>query len=372
MGNQQSSPGNQLLSRCVPGRRSCYRSGRYRHLSLPDSESSTTSGMGDDDESQTDDDSSLENNAAELENIIILDDTDQLKEVCVTQRIDINLHLNDKGDTALILAVRLSQIEMVKALLTTPSCEINSINNNDFSPLDVALITAFDNRLEPRQTICWEIIESLLHAGAEPLGRDAMMYVVRTALKYSDVAFLYRLIRLAQKHSYSAILHELLLQKLHRYQPVYMESLDPLLISVSAFTIKLLKSANEKLLAQTVYSMKYYIESYWHSRPDKILTFSRLIIYATAAGWRWTPQQLQHLSRVCPSLGAWCQKRQSSAMSLCHISRCSFRKSAQCLIQKCISQLPDRLPDAIRDYLLLKDVDQITQVENFRISEVAL
>ena len=373
MGNQQGGTGNQLFSRCVPGRRSSSRGSRYRHLSLPDSESSTTSGVGDEDESQIEvDDFSLENDAAELENIIISDDTEQLRELCVSQRIDINLHLNEKGETALILAVKLSHVEMVKSLLTTDSCEINSLNNHDFSALDVALITAFDNRLEPRQTICWEIIECLLQVGAEPSSRDAMMYVVRTALKYLDEAFLYRLILLAQEYSYSVMLHELLLQKLHRYQPVYMESLDPLLINVSAFTVKLLKSANAESLVHTVSSMVYYLESYWHSRPDKISTFSKLIIYATGAGWRWTPQQLQHLSRVCPSLGAWCKTRQSSAMSLCHIARCSFRWNVRCLINEGIPQLPYRIPDAIRDYLLLKDIDQITGEKTFKISEVAL
>lgn len=373
MGNQQAGTGNQLLSTCVPGRRSCPRSGRYRHRSLPDSESSASGVGGDEDDSELEvDDLSIENDAAELENIIISDDTDQLKEICVTEKMDINLHLNEKGETALILAVKLSHIEMVKTLLMTKSCEINSVNNHDFSALDVALITAFDNRLEPRQTICWEIIECLLQVGAEPSSRDAMMYVVRTALKYLDEEFLYRLILLAQEYSNSVILHELLLQKLHRYQPVCMESLDPLLISVSAFTVKLLRNGDEKSLVHTVNSMVYYLESYWHSRREKILTFSRLIVYASGAGWKWTPQQLTHLNRVCPSLGAWCKRSQCSAMSLFHIARCSFRKSVQCLIPKGISKLPDRVPDAIRDYLLLKDIDQITQEENFKIGEVAL
>ena len=371
MGNQQGSAGNQLFSRCVPGRHSGSRGRRCRHLSLPDSESSTTSVAGDDEESQIEgDDFLLENDAAELENIIISDDTEQLREICVSQKIDINLHLNEKGETALILAVKLSHIEMVKTLLMTESCEINSLNNHDFSALDVALITAFDNRLEPRQTICWEIIECLLQVGAEPSSRDAMMYVVRTALKYLDEAFLYKLILLAQEYSFSVMLHELLLQKLHRYQPVYMENLDPLLINVSTFTVKLLKSANSESLVLTVNSMVYYLESYWHSRPDKISTFSKLIIYATGAGWRWTPEQLQHLSRVCPSLGAWCKAKQHSAMSLCHIARCSFRQNVQCLIHEGISQLPYRIPDSIRDYLLLKDVDQITSEKSFKISEV--
>ena len=374
MGNQQGGAGNQLLSTCVPHRHSCPRTTRYRHLSLPDSESSA-SGIGADDEDseiEEDDDLSLDSDAAELENIIISDDTDRLKEICFTQKIDINLHLNEKGETALILAVKLSHIEMVKTLLTTPSCKISSVNNHEFSALDVALITAFDNRLEPRQTICWEIIECLLQVGAEPYSRDAMMYVVRTALKYCDEEFLYRLILLAQEHSHSVVLHELLLQKLHRYQPVYIESLDPLLISVSAFTVKLLKNANEKSLVHTVNSLVYYLESYWHSRTNKISTFSRLIIYATGAGWKWTPQQLTHLNRVCPSLGSWCRSSQCCAMSLCHIARSSFRKNIQCLVSKGISELPDRIPDAIRDYLLLKDVDQITEEKNFKILEVTL
>ena len=374
MGNQQGGGGNQLFSTCVPGRHSHPKTSRYRHPSLPDSESSASGVGADDDESaiECDDDLSLESDAAELENVIIANDTDQLKEICVTQSIDINLHLNEKGETALILAVKLSHIEMVKVLLSTPSCEINSINNHEFSALDVALITAFDNRLEPRQTICWEIIECLLQVGADPHSRDAMMYVVRTALKYCDEEFLYRLILLAQEHSYSVILHELLLQKLHRYQPVYIESLDPLLISVSEFTVKLLKTANEKALVHTVNSLVYYLESYWHSRTSKISTFSRLIIYATGAGWRWTPQQLGHLSRVCPSLGSWCRGSQCRATSLCHITRCSFRKNVQCLVPKGISELPDRVPDSIRDYLLLKDIDQLTQEEGFKINNVIL
>lgn len=387
MGNQQSIGGSFLSSACVQGRRRSlsHHVGRYQLLSLGDSETgsicSNAESVANTDEDagslNSEEDSAYEewlNESVELENVILNDDIDSLKQLCHEKKIDINLQLNEKGETAVLLAVKLSRIDMVKLLLLTPDCDKNSLNVNNFSPLDVALVTAFDNRLEPRQSICWQVIECLLQKGAEPNNRDAMMYVIRTALKHCDEQFIYRLILLAKEFSCSTILHELLLQKLHRYQPVYIDSLDPFFICVSEFTIKLLKNANAVKLCEVVNSMIYYLESYWHSREKKIFTFQKLILYATAAGWEWTDQQMVYINRVCPySLGVWCRNQRKYPISLAHLARKTFRQNVHDFIPEGLDRLPDRLPSAIQNYILLKDIDEfLVSDEDMKMADIQL
>ncbi|XP_045215662.2 uncharacterized protein LOC123565971 [Mercenaria mercenaria] len=387
MGNQQSIGGNFLPSNCVQGRRrslSNQQVGRYRLLSLGDSETGSMCSNADSTGNTDDDAGSLNseeesayeewlNESAELENAILNDDTERLKKLCEEKKIDINIQLNEKGETALILAVKLSKIEMVKVLLLTAECDKNSLNAHNFSPLDVALVTAFDNRLEPRQTICWQIIECLLQIGAEPNSKDAMMYIIRTALKFCDEEFIYRLILLGKEFSESTILHELVLQKLHRYQPVYIESLDPFFICASEYTIKLLKIANGVKLCDIVNSMIYYLESYWHCRTNKVNTFQKLILYASAAGWDWTETQMVYINRVCPFiLGTWCKNQRKYPMSLSHLARKSFRKNVRSSVPNSISGLSYPIPVAIKDYIMLKDVDELLQEEDLKLPEVQL
>lgn len=384
MGNHQSLSNHLLHSSCVPNRRQSYppHAGRYQLLSIGESESgSITSnaedGVNTDEETgslNSDEDSVCEerlSEAVELENIILNDDNERLKRICEEKKIDINIQLNEKGETALILAVKLSKLEMVQILLLTPECDKNSVNVQGFTPLDVALVTLFDNRLEPRQTICWQIVECLLQVGAEPNSRDAMMYVIRTALKFCDEEFIYRLIHLATQVSDSVVLHELILQKLHRYQPVYMESLDPFFLCASAFTIKLLKSASKTRLCDIISSMSYYIDSYWNEKENKMNTFQKLVLYATAAGWEWKEEQLEYISRVCPNiLGIWCRRQKLYPISLSHLARKSFRNSIQTLIPEGIERLSTSIPHAIRDYILLKDVDDVLQEPDFKLADI--
>lgn len=359
--------------------------GRYHLLSLGESET-TSAGSPIGSVANTDEDAvsihSEEADSAydewlsessELENVILSDDTEQLQKICTEQKIDINIQLNDKCETALILAVKLSRIDMVKMLLVTQNVNKNCVNNHDFSPLDVALVTAFDNRLEPRQTFCWEIIECLLQVGAEPNSKDAMMYIIRTALKYCDEEFIYRLILLAKEFSNSIILHELMLQKLHRHQPVYIESLDPFFICISEFTIKLLKNANGSRLCDIVNSMIYYLDSYWHCRTNKMTIFQKLILFASAAGWDWTPQQMDYISRVCPYLlSHWCKGQRMYPFSLSHLARKSFRRNSQCLVPDSLAALPFRVPASLRDYIMLRDIDGLLDCEEVNIRDIKL
>ena len=96
----------------------------------------------------------------------------------------------------------------------------------------------YDNQKEPRQSVCWEIVELLLNAGAEPSCPDAMLYVVRTALKLNDDIFISRLISTLIKCSTSVELHTLLLCKLHRNQPMYSGNSDEFFCQASDFTMK--------------------------------------------------------------------------------------------------------------------------------------
>lgn len=386
MGNQQSLGSNLLPSNCVQTRRRSlpHQVGRYRLLSLGDSEtgslaSNAESGANTDEDAgsmNSEEESAYEewlSDSAELENAILNDDVDQLKKICDEKKVDINIQLNEKGETALILTVKLSKLEMVKLLLLTADCDKNCLNAHSFSPLDVALVTAFDNRLEPRQTICWQIIECLLQVGAEPNSKDAMMYIIRTALKFCDEEFIYRLILLAKEFSKSTVLHELMLQKLHRYQPVYIESLDPFFMCASDYTIKLLKIANGVKLCDIVNSMIYYLDSYWHCRTNKVTTFQKLILYASAAGWDWTETQMVYINRVCPFiLGTWCKNQRKYPNSLSQLARKSFRRNVQTFVPDGISGLPYRIPEGIKDYIMLKDVDELLQEEELKLVDVQL
>ena len=378
MGNQQSFGGNLLQGSCTQGLRSLNQGRQYRQLSLADSESGSSFAESntDDEGNHTGPEESCSSNdshlsdAARLENIVLTDDLEELKKVCLEPKLDLNLQLNDKRETILMLAVKLSNLEMVKTLLVTPVCDKNYQNVQYFTPLDVALVTAFDNRLEPRQTICWNIIQCLLQVDAEPNSKNAMMYVIRTALKENDERFIYHLILLAEEFSFSTMLHELILQKLHRCQPVYMESLDPIFACAAGFTIKLLKNANGNNLWKVINSMTYYLDSYWHSSSDKILTFKRLIIYATGAGWQWSVPQLKYINRVCLTLVTWCKEQRSCPSSLCHLSRLAYRHNLQCQMSHSFEKLPHKVPDAIKDYIMLKDIDDIVHTDNFSMSEV--
>ncbi|WAR00703.1 F186A-like protein [Mya arenaria] len=345
--------------------------GRYRLLSFGESETASVGSTGNTDEDaaslQSEEADSAYNewlsDTAELENVILSDDIEQLQKICDEKKIDINIQLNDKGETALILAVKLSKIEMVKTLLLTSNIDRNCLNVQYFSPLDVALVTAFDNRLEPRQTVCWEIIECLLQVDAEPSSKDAMMYIIRTALKYCDEEFIYRLILLAKEFSNSTMLHEIMLQKLHRHQPVYIEK----------FTIKLLKNANGSRLCDIVNSMIYYLDSYWHCRTNKMTTFQKLILYASAAGWDWTPQQMDYINRVCPYLlSRWCKIQKLYPISLSHLARKSFRLNTQSPVPESLLSLPYRVPDALKDYIMLKDVDEFLDGDEINIKDIRL
>ncbi|KAL3867063.1 hypothetical protein ACJMK2_044297 [Sinanodonta woodiana] len=375
MGNQQILGGPILPTSCIPGHRqimnaaSGSRNSQVLDLENDTEEESITS----DDEVEEEESRQIQlSEAAKLENVIISDDTEQLKQLVSQDNIDLNLLLNEKGETALILAVKLSHLEIVRILLSHPNCNKNCLNVRNFSALDVALITAFDNRLEPRQTICWEIIERLFQADACPASRDAMMYVVRTALKFCDEEFLYRLILLALECSNSIILHELFLQKLHRYQPIYIGSLDPILIRTVDFTIKLVRISNGKNLGHVVNSMVYYLESYWSSRDNKISTFKKLIIYATAAGWSWTKRQMILIERVCPQIGIWCRFQKHHSFSLTQLCRVSFRHHVQHIVPDAIQYLPHPLPGSLRDYLLLNDMDELMKLKDLKMGDISL
>ena len=382
MGNQQSLPGNILPSNCVQGRRtSVPQIGRYRLLSFDGSDTTTVcSSLGHtDDESSSiqsigeDETEEFFSEVFDLENSVLMDEVAQVQKICDENKIDINTELNEKGETALILAVKLSRLNIVKVLLLTPNINRTCVNVHNFSPLDVALVTAFDNRLEPRQTVCWQIIECLLQVAAEPSSKDAMMYVIRTALKYCDEEFIYRLILLVKEFSNSTILHDYILEKLHRYQPVYIESLDPFFICCSEFTIKLLKNAYGVRLCDIVNSMIYYLDSYWHCSEKKIAIFRKLVLYASAAGWDWTPQQMVYIKRVCPYyLSTWCKNQKFYPMSLGHLARKSFRRNTQCLIPQSLQGLPYTVPAPIQHYIMLKDVDELLAGSKFSMADIEL
>lgn len=116
----------------------------------------------------------------DIETAIVHNDVAQLQ--TILGHININEPLNEKQETLLMVAIKLSCVCVVQMLLEE-ECDLTKQNINNYSPFDIAIITTFDNRQEPRHSICWKIIAMLMRAGAEPACPDAMLYVFRTALK---------------------------------------------------------------------------------------------------------------------------------------------------------------------------------------------
>lgn len=309
--------------------------------------------------------------ALQLDNLIINNDHEELEKFIRGTKVDVNVELNEKKETALTLAVKLSHKECVKVIVNCESCLKNCLNINNCSAFDMALITAFDNRLEPRHSICWEIIKLLMKANAEPMCKDAMMYIVRTAFKYQDDQFLHKLIAVALECSNSIMFHELLLQKLHRHQPIYVDSIDPILMDMSDFSIKLLKIAPPSELEFIINSMFYYMESYWQSRRNKFNTFYKLIVYTIAAGWVWRKSNVYHISRSCPHLAKWLIQQMKTPPSLAHLSRASFRRHVATPVPVAIDGFPYAIPESLKHYILIQDMDELCNSGAVNLNEVA-
>lgn len=323
------------------------------------------------DEDPLEDNSGQPSDALLLDNLITNNDYKELEKFINNTNVDVNVELNEKKETALIIAVKLSHVECVQVLLAGKSCSKNCLNVNNCSAFDVALITAFDNRLEPRHSICWEIIKLLMKADAEPICKDAMMYTVRTAFKFQDDKFLHMLITMAQQCSNSILFHELLLKILHRHQPIYVDPLDPILMNMSDFSLKLLRWAPSTDLDFVIRSLFYYFECYWKSRRKRMRTFFKLTMYAIAAGWVYQTSNVYHISRSCPHLAKWLIQQMKTPPTLRHLSRVSFRQHIVCPVPVAIEGLPYPVPELLKRYLLMEDVDTLCSLANVNINHVS-
>lgn len=219
-------------------------------------------------------------------------------------------------------------------------------------------VMVFDNQKEPRQSACWDILQLLLEAGAEPSCPDAMLYVIRTALKLNDDQFIFRLIRTLTDCSKSLDLHTLLLCKLHRNQPMYSGlSSDTFFERASDFSVKLIKLHNSKEgLQQIVACFPYYADSRWDVRDRKSCLFIKLIIYLSVAGWKWTDQADLHcIARISSALAQWCYQQLRTVPSLTHACRIALTSSP--LARQFI--IPSDVPQILLNYLNFADIDSL-------------
>ena len=323
-----------------------------------------------DEEDPSGDNSSQSPDILILDNLITNNDFEELEKFVNQTKVDVNVELNEKKETPLIIAVKLSHIECVRVLLDRSVCSKNCLNVNNCSAFDMALITAFDNRREPRHSVCWGILRLLMEANAEPVCKDAMMYTVRTAFKFQDDQFLQRLITTVQECSNSILFHELFLNILHRHQPIYVDPLDPILINMSDFSLKLLRWAPACDLEFIIHSLFYYLECYWKSRRKKLRTFYKLIVYTIAAGWVWHAANVYHISRSCPHLAKWLVQVMKTPFSLAHLSRASFRQHIVCPLPEAIEGLPYPIPQSLKRYLLMEDMDDLCSLDNLNLNDV--
>ncbi|XP_029655704.1 uncharacterized protein LOC115229500 [Octopus sinensis] len=288
---------------------------------------------------------------------IVQDDCSELQQLMDTN-IDLNIPLNDNNETALILAVRLGHTNQVKTLINQPSCDKNKLNIKNCSTFDIALIYAYNQCTEVEDNVnYWEIIKILMSTSFDPICKDAMLYVVRTALKYGNTDFINQLSEIAIKYCTSCKFHELLLLQLHRHQPVFEGPMDDIFTTLSKFTIKLLCECSGSELVPIVNSMKYYLESHWHDKQNKLHVSKKLALYATASGWHWSTQYIDYISRVDPYLSSWCVMTSKTVPSLHHLSRCAYRKTLTCSVSISFEKFPQAIPRVIQEYICLKDVE---------------
>lgn len=81
--------------------------------------------------------------------------------------------------------------------------------------------------------------------------------------------------------------------------------IDPILMNMSDFSLKLLRWAPSTDLDFVIRSLFYYFECYWKSRRKRMRTFFKLTMYAIAAGWVYQTSNVYHISRSCPHLAKW-------------------------------------------------------------------
>ena len=358
MGNEQSEIHNKWLT-CIP---KILKDFTISEESGP----SDSCNMDSDGDSDCDDANVCSEQSRLIENAIINNNSEKL--LHLLHDTNPNVPLNEKKENALIIAIKLSHLEMVDILLSSGHCNKDFINIHSCSPLDIALITAFDNCFEPRHSICWQIVSRLLDYQAEPSCKDAMMYVIRTAFKYERDSFIHQLIRTLIEHASSLKIHELLLEMLHRHQPMLESSIDPFMKNVSSFSIKLIKIHNRNVLPIVISAFVYYLESHWNCKQTKAYVFRRLVVYATVAGWHWSSKEILHISKVGEDLAQWCRFWPSRPGSLCHLSRLVIRSNTHLPLMEMLKELT--LPETIKDYILLKDVDNLFSKNDWRIESV--
>ncbi|XP_041371110.1 uncharacterized protein LOC121384683 [Gigantopelta aegis] len=356
MGNEQSEVHNKWLT-CIPK--------IIREFSISESNVSSNAYIMDSDTDSDSDDVCSEQSQL-LETAVVDNDREKLLEAL--HDTNPNLPLNEKKENALIVAIKLSHLEMVNILLSTDHCNKDFINIHDCSALDIALITAFDNSIEPRHSVCWQIVSLLFDHHAEPSCKDAMMYIIRTAFKFEHASFIHRLIQTLIEHASSYRIHETLLEKLHRHQPMLTNSIDPFLEHASAFSIKLIKLHNRNILPLVMSAFVYYIESHWDSKQIRARVFMQLVVYATVAGWHWSSKEVLHISKVCEDLAQWCRCWPSRPASLCHLSRVVIRSTTPLSMTDTLRGLS--LPETVKDYIMLKDVDNLFSKNDWRIESV--
>lgn len=294
---------------------------------------------------------------------IITDNATDLQQL-VEANVDLNMPLNDKNETALILAIRLGHKNQVKKLIKHPSCDKNILNIKNCSALDVALIYTYNRRMEQEPDVDhWEIMKTLMSSSFEPICKDAMLYVIRTALKFGDTGFIYQLSDTAFQFCTSCKFHELLLLQFHRHQPVFEQPMDPIFESLSRFTIKLLCQCSGQELGMLVNSMAYYLESHWDIKHRQLDLTKRLVLYATAAGWRWSSQHTDYIKIVGPHISNWCMATLRRVPSLLHVSRSVYRRRIVCNVNVSFQKLPVAVPNALKEYIRLKDVEHLYEKE---------
>ncbi|XP_059171524.1 uncharacterized protein LOC131952732 [Physella acuta] len=302
----------------------------------------------------------------QLEDAIRNNQASALSEILL--KVDVNISLNVKHDSALILAVRASNESMVKTLLASPGCNLAYQNINLYSPLDIALVLVHHSQCESN----WNILHLLLEAGAEPSCPYAILSVILTALEKDQTEFLVRLIRTFVDFSSSIQLHGVLMAKLQRHQPYYTGNMfDPLLECASDFTIKLIKSkCDNESLKLIVSTLPVYLDFYLVTCQFKRNLLIKFIVYLSVVGWRWTDRfHLNLITNLSSGLAQWCQSLRHTPHSLKHMCRVALLSSPTGRQYMAVSHVPS----LICRYLKYADIDSLAPFSpNYNFNSILL
>lgn len=297
----------------------------------------------------------------------------------VEKGIDINMAIDDIGNTPLTLAIQLNQCDTVRYLVTA-NCDVERRSRLQFSALEIVLL----NLAHTENSAYLEILRVLLQAGAESVS-DAVMETVFPMIQHNRelVVKLSRTVaQYAQMpHDITGTLSHVIVQ---HNQPecfwallesgadlrdIWPNSCDQRYFLPSSdlsegpintyftticctrnieFAQIYIQAANS---INVLKSIIYFILVYPITSASKIKELLKALVMA---GYKLSDFLLIHLAREDKDMVTWYNDFHSAPLSLKHLSRLCIRKNLQTNVIYGVNKLP--LPLPMMQYIRLEDI----------------